>query len=380
MTKPNVIIFRDHLLNPSETFVLAQARNLQKFRPYYVGSRRVPGLRLPAKSTIVINNYGAPAKLLEVPFKLWGFAPIFFQRVMRLNPVLAHAHFGPDGALALPMIRKLQIPLIVTFHGYDATVKPEDAQPFYFSSHRMYFRRQEALKRETSLFIAVSKFVKSKLLEQGFPPNKIKVHYIGINVDEFRPDASISRDRTILFVGRLVEKKGCEYLIKAMNRVKAKFPDAELVVVGDGPLRASLEKLASQELQRFRFLGWQTPKQVRSWMNKARILCGPSITSRTGDTEGFGLVFAEAQAMELPVVGFNSGGIPEVIDHGSTGFLVPERDTQALAEMILRLLENSSLWEQFSKNSRERVCALFDLQKQTRKLEDLYTGVLQRNV
>ena len=378
MTKPRVIIFRDHLLNPSETFVRAQAKSLQNFNPFYVGIRRVPGLSLPAKSPVVINHFGAPAKFLEIPYRLWGFAPIFFNKVKRLNPELVHAHFGPDGALALPLIRKLQIPLIVTFHGYDATIKPEHAHPFYFNSHQIYFRRRETLKREASLFITVSNFLRSKLLDQGFPPDKIKVHYIGVDTDTIRPDPSISRGPTILFVGRLVEKKGCEYLIQAMNIIQENFTDAELVIAGDGPLRSSLERLASQEVKRYRFLGWQTPKQVQVWMNKAKVLCGPSITSRSGDTEGFGLVFAEAQAMGLPVVAFNSGGIPEAIDHERTGFLLPEGDSEGIAAGIIRLLENKPLWKEFSQNARERVCSQFDLQKQTRILENIYTAVLGR--
>lgn len=378
MTKPSVIIFRDHLLYPSETFVLAQAQSLQNFKPFFVGSRRVTGLDLPSNSTQVINRYGASAKMIEIPFKLWGFAPNFFHKIKRQNPVLVHAHFGPDGALAMTLSRKLQIPLMVTFHGYDATIKPEYANRFYFSGHRMYFRRREELMREAILFIAVSRFIKSKLLDQGFSPDKIRVHYIGIDVEMFRADASIMRDRTILFVGRLVEKKGCEYLIHAMNNVQAEFPDAELVIVGDGPLRSSLESLASEKLQRFRFVGWQSPEQVRGWMNRAIILCGPSITSGSGDTEGFGLVFAEAQAMGLPVVAFDSGGISEVVDNGRTGILAPEGDADGLASGIIRLLENDSLWKEFSQNARERVCSHFDLQKQTRKLEELYTEVLQR--
>jgi glycosyltransferase involved in cell wall biosynthesis len=104
-----------------------------------------------------------------------------------------------------------------------------------------------------------------------------------------------------------------------------------------------------------------------------------SIVAKAGDTETFGMVFAEAQAMGLPVASFAVGGIPEAVEHGVTGLLAPERDTDALANNIVTLLTDGSMWRRFSTAGQERVKRLFDLAKQTAKLEQIYDEVIQEH-
>lgn len=375
MSKPAVIIYRDRLLPPSETFVRNQAEALESFIPYYVGSRLVNGLPLPNERTIVANKGGWLGMSREVCVKLGILPPGFIQQVRNLNPALIHAHFGPDGVAALPLARNLQVPLVVTFHGYDATVKEEYARRSSYS-YWVYFRNKDRLKHEARLFIAVSEFIKGKLLEQGFPPEKIVVHYIGVNTEAFKSDPSVQRVPVVLCVGRMSEKKGCEYLIKAMAQVQAVMPDLELVIIGEGKLRRPLEELAAKLLRRYRFLGAQPPDIVKSWMNRALMLVAPSVTDSTGDSEGLPIVILEAQAMGLPVVSSIHAGIPEAVVQGETGFLASERDWKALAEYIMQLLRDESLWQRFSKKGQERVRNLFSLQKQAGVLEEIYKQVL----
>ena len=165
-----------------------------------------------------------------------------------------------------------------------------------------------------------------------------------------------------------------------MGKVQAAMPEVELVVIGDGLLRSSLEQQAKTSLRRYRFLGVQPPEIVRDWMHQAQVFCVPSITAKSGDSEGFGLVFTEAQAIGLPVVSNASGGITEAVKHGETGFLVAERDAEGLAAYILRLLEDRDLWQQFSCRGQERVRSVFDLHSQTKKLESIYDKVFQANI
>jgi colanic acid/amylovoran biosynthesis glycosyltransferase len=374
--RPAIAVYRDRLLPSSETFVLAQGESLRRFVPYYLGSRKVQGLPLPERRTLVVNGGGPVGKLGEAGHQLLGWAPAFARRVRKLDPVLVHAHFGPDGARALSLVRTLRVPLVVTFHGYDATIKDEYARRSFYS-HRVYIRRRETLKQEAKLFIAVSRFIRERLLEQGFPPEKVVVHHIGVDTEVFRPDPAVTREPVVLFVGRLVEKKGCEYLIKAMEQVQAARPEVELVVIGDGPLRSDLERLAQRTLRRYRFLGTQTPADVRAWMSRAMIFSVPSITAESGDSEAFGLVFAEAQAMGLPVVSFASGGVPEAVAHSETGFLVAERDWKGLAENIMLLLKSNTLCQKFGTAGRRRVRSLFDLRTQSDALETIYARVLR---
>lgn len=375
----SVIFFGGRLLPPSETFIRAQGESLQQFTPYYVGSRRVKGLSLPSNRTLVVNQGGLLGTAEEGLFKLLGTAPRFYQKVRQLNPVLIHAHFGVCGALALPLARSLKIPMIVTFYGLDATMKDEYAQRASIS-HRVYLRRRESLKKEVKLFIAVSEFIKEKLIEQGFPSDRIVAHYYGVDTKTFQPNPDIARERVVLFVGRLAEKKGCEYLIRSMAEVQAVMPDVELVVIGDGPLRFSLEEMATKLLHRHCFLGLQPPQVVQSWMNRALLLAVPSVTAATGDSEGLPTVVIEAQAMGLPVIGSVHAGIPQAVVHGETGFLAVERDWKKLAEYILQLLKEPTLWQRFSLNGQERVRKLFDLRKQTQVLEGIYEAVLGKEL
>ena len=290
--------------------------------------------------------------------------------------MLIHAHFGIDGTLVLPLKRWLNVPMLVTYHGLEELITDEFARRSYLT-HRLYLRRREALKREVQMFISVSNYSKENLLKQGFPENKIIVHYIGIDTDAFVLDPTLPREPIVLFVGRLVEKKGCEYLIRAMSRVQAVRPDVELVVIGDGVLRPSLELLAKENLQRYRFIGVQPPESVRVWMNRSKVFSVPSIVAKSGDAEGFGMVFAEAQAMGLPVVSFATGAIPEAVAHGEVGFLAAERNWEELAKHILLLFQEDTLWHRFSEFGPRRVQALFNLKNQTSKLEEIYEQVLR---
>ncbi|EAW35500.1 glycosyltransferase [Lyngbya sp. PCC 8106] len=378
-SKPAVILFNSLLLPPSQTFIRDPAEKLQQFNAYYVGSRRVQGLELPTERTLVINSGSFKGKIDEQIFKLSGFAPQLYRQIQRLNPVLIHAQFGLSGALMLPWIESLNIPLIVHYRGADATVKPEQSR--YISlNHWIYFNRLEALKQKTTLFLTVSKFIQKKLLENGFPPEKIRPHYHGVDINKFCPSPEIQREPIVLFVGRLTEKKGGEYLIKAMSQVQTEKPEVKLVIIGDGELRTKLETLAAQKLKNYQFLGTQPPETVRNWMNRSRILILPSITASQGDSEGLPNVVLEAQAMGLPVVSTYHAGIPEAIIHGETGFLTPEKDIKGLAEYSLQLLDNLELWQQFSQRGRTQVESNFNQDKQAAVLETIYQSILdQRN-
>jgi len=372
---PPVIFLTGLLLPPSETFIRAQGESLQAFTPYYVGSRFVKGLTLPEERTFAINEGGPLGNAREAAFKWSGFAPPLYQKIKQLKPALIHAHFGVCGTLALPVAARLNLPLIVTFYGLDATLKEEESKHDSLT-HRVYFRRLERLKRETQLFIGVSGFIRQKLLDQGFAPDRVIAHYYGVDTQLFQPDPTIPREPVVLFVGRLTEKKGCEYLIRAMAEVQKDYPDVELVIIGDGYLRSDLEAQAAQQLSRYKFLGLQPPAVVKQWMNRATLFVAPSVTAADGDAEGLPTVVVEAQSMGLPVVGSIHAGIPEAVLHGETGLLAPERDWQQLAKHILQILGDQALWQRFSVDGQERMRHHFDLPKQTRILEELYQKVL----
>lgn len=377
--KPRVIIYSDYLLAPSETFIHAQASALSEFEPVYAGSRRIPGLNLDGERIHILNpRENLWGKCRELRFKLTGFAPGFVERLGALRPALVHAHHGPNGLRALPIANRLKIPLIVTFHGSDVTVTDLRYQTATLG-FRHYLANKRKLKSSQALFLAVSKFVRRKLLEQDFAQEKVLVHYTGVDTKKFRP-ASTELQPVILFVGRLEESKGVQFLIRAAAEVQTQLPSVELVVIGDGSLRAALEEDARQQLRGCRFLGVRTSEEVCEWMNRASLVCVPSVTRRSGEEEGFGMVCAEAQAVGKPVVAFDSGGISEIVSHGRTGFLVPERDWRALAESILLLMRNPELRKRFGMSGRELVLREFDLERCTKRLEGFYTRIMANNL
>jgi len=375
----NLVIYRDELLGASETFILRQAEALREFRPVYVGLRTVEGLRVPAERCELLVGPGRLNRARRLFCEVFGPSERQAARVRALSPALIHAHFGPDATHAMPLARALGVPLLVTHHGYDVTT--EDHALARSPWLRFYLKRRARLYQSAALVLCVSRFVRDKAVRKGAPPHKTLVHYIGIDIAGFTPDASVARSDTVLFVGRLVENKGCEQLLHAMRLVQRSRPECRLVVIGEGPLRPRLEQTARQlALRHVSFLSTQPAGLVRHWMNRARVFSVPSVTVDSGASEGFGMVFAEAQAMGLPVASFETGGIPEAVVHGETGLLARERDTAGLAQNIIALLSDGSMWERFSEAGRRRARELFDIRRQTAALEDIYRAVLHHHV
>ena len=215
------------------------------------------------------------------------------------------------------------------------------------------------------------------MCSSDLPADRTIVHSIGVDVERFKPPGMMrAREKSVLFVGRLVEKKGCGTLIEAMVSVQRRCPAADLIVIGGGPLRADYEARAAELGLRCRFLGVQPAAVVRDRMSRASVFCVPSVVAASGDAEGFGMVFIEAQAMGLPVVSTLSGGIPEAVKNGETGLLVAERDSTALADAILRLMQDEELWQQYSLAGRNNVVSHFNLAQQTGRLENLFEQLL----
>jgi colanic acid/amylovoran biosynthesis glycosyltransferase len=368
-----VLIYRDFLLPASETFIVSQASALERHRPLLVGRRRVAGLDLAGLDWLTVNRDGPLGRARETLHRLGLTPPATVRAIRSRGPQLMHAHFGPDGLNALPLKRRLGIPLIVTFHGYDAYQGAEDAA----AGHRRYLKRRLMLNDHADCIVAVTRHMERHLISLGFSEHKIRQHYIGIDTSKFTPGGVADREPTVVAVGRLVEKKGFADLIQAMPAVRESLPAARLVLIGAGPLEPELRELAHNvgpgvvEL-----LGHQPPAEVAHWMQRARVVAVPSVTARSGDSEGTTMTVLEGMASGLPAVGTRHGGIPEVVLDGETGYLVDEHDPGGLARGIIAVLEDESRWERLSTQARAHVERHFDLHRQTRRLEEIYDSVL----
>lgn len=375
----SVVIFREELLPVSETFIAAQATALQHYAPVYVGltpARR--SLKLDGPKALLAKSPGRLARWRAKAYRHHPYAPGFHRSIKELRPDLIHAHFSIDGTSALGLQDHLKVPSIVTLHGYDVSTRRDEWERGMRG--RRYLARLPKLFHQTSRFLCVSDAIRHHAIRAGFPQEKLVVHYTGVDCGQFTPLESDKRDPAlIIFVGRLVEKKGCEYLVRAMGMMAAHrelSTPARLVVIGDGPLRQDLKALSRLLNVNAQFLGAQPFEVVREWIGKARVLCNPSVTAADGDSEGFGMVFTEAQAMGTPVVSSHHGGIPEAVCDGKTGLLAPERDVTTLASHLHRFLTDNAFWQSCGCRATSWVRQRFDLHKQTRELERIYEEVV----
>jgi glycosyltransferase involved in cell wall biosynthesis len=373
---PQVIVFRERIIAPSETFIVEQAQALRRYRPVLAGLRRiVPSLDHDLPEELLSKRAGLRGKVAANLYRALPLGHSFYRRLSEFSPSILHAHFATDAAMALPIADALHLPLVVSLHGFDVT-SSEEAH-CKTSSGRYYLAHRPNLLARASAFLCVSRFIREAALRAGFPQEKLYLHYTGVDCERFRPSRVPRDPNLILFVGRLVEKKGCEYLLRAMALVQQQHPHAHLEIIGDGLLRTQLEALAATLNLNAVFRGVQPPAEVQRSMSRARILCNPSVTASSGDSEGFGMIFAEAQALGTPVVSTQHGAIPEAVSHGVTGILCPEREPGPLAEALLIFLTEDAVWSATSEQAAAWVRSHFDIAVQTKKLETIYDACLE---
>jgi glycosyltransferase involved in cell wall biosynthesis len=368
----NIGIYRRVFPLKSEAFIKEQTRNLLRYQPTFITNTLVNEIPFQNISLSQSDFLGIKQSLF-----LLTRSPRLLKQSSHLKKIdLIHAHFGPDGVYAMAVAEKLQIPFLVTFHGYDITISRKALwRKGKFLYYQLLFHEEE-LKRKAAAFIAVSQFIRSKLLEKNYPEEKIIQHYIGVDTAKFSPGKRAD-ERYILCVGRHTQKKGIDTLLRAFAQVADKHPDVSLIQVGTGALTNELHTLVKTLglEQRVRFLGAQTHETVLDLMRGAEIFALASQTAENGDCEGLPIVINEASACGIPVVSTKHSGIPEAILDGETGFLVAEKDDLTLAQKLNIILCDPALGEKMGRQGREFVCEKFDLFKQTLKLEAIYDSL-----
>jgi glycosyltransferase involved in cell wall biosynthesis len=370
-----VALLRHQLFKPSEVFITEQARAFRRFAPLLVG-RELEGTPDEEVPYHVPQNAGHVQRLNYV---LRRDPALFFPALRLHEPVLVHAHFGVEAVYGMEIAERLGVPLVTTFHGFDATLSTPKLLASRKPSWINYVLKRRELSRRGTLFICVSEFIRSRLLSLGFPEARTRVHYIGVDSADFEASAPPDPERpVVLHVARLVEKKGTAYLLEAFAAIREKHPQASLVIVGDGPLRERLTRHAEELalVDRVVWVGAAQHSVVRSWLRQASVFCLPSCTALNGDSEGLPISLLEANASGVAVVATRHAGIPEAVVDGSTGLLVGERDAAALAEALDALLSSESQRKAFGERARQMTQERFDLFRQTRALEQLYEGVL----
>jgi len=356
--RAHVLVYRDRLVPRSEAHFLRRLYiGFEHLSPLWVGRRRDAGLSELGADPLLLGGHGLRGIAERFLFKQFGRLPSV-PDLRDWRPLLVHAHFGRGGALALPIARALRIPLVVTFHGGDAT-KDKNYRRHWLPT--IFERRLAAVQREAALFICVSDFIRAELIRRGFPPEKLRVLHLGVEPPADPEPAAALPSRYVLFAGRLVEKKGAGYLIEAMRRLEAAGRDLQLVVVGNGPALAELKRRAAP-LGNVCFHGWMPNAELRRWMRGALAVCVPSVV-------------IEAMAEGAVVVGSRHAGIAEAIEHEWTGLLVPPQDSDAIAATLLRLIDEPGLRRDLGAHARAAAAEHFDAMTQSRRLEKLLLDV-----
>lgn len=377
-----VLVYRSDLLGLSETFVLKQVAALKRWKAKFHCERVLPnGLSLEGMGRPVeLPGNGSLQNFIYRMSRLLGI-PYYpgVVKARKSGASLVHVHFATDAVDAWPQLRMLHVPMLVTLHGYDITTTAR-----WWKSGKAAFRRRFYPHRLIRMandpnvhFLAVSEFIKRRAIGFGIPGEKIIVAYTGIDTDFFRPTSMkvSQRPRRVLYVGRLVEKKGVSILVDAFSGLLATCPDAELVVAGDGPLRASLQQKAAHLGTSVRFTGSLTPVQVREEMHQARVFVLPSITAANGDSEGFGMVLLEAQASGLPVVTSALEGAHEGIVEDVTGYAFPPGDAARLQAILKDIIDDSAQLDAMSAAAIRFVNSRYSIQQCTGMLEDIYDAI-----
>jgi colanic acid/amylovoran biosynthesis glycosyltransferase len=309
------------------------------------------------------------------PFVFWRRA-FSLDQLRRTVPFLpprsydiCYCPFAQDARRAL-RFRRLGVltgKLAVAFRGSDVT--------------RYLAQRGSGVYRRVfqngDLFLPVCQAFARRIEQLGCPPGRIRVHHTGINLGRFpyRPrQVVIGHPVRVVTVGRLVEKKGIEYALHAVRQLTDHGLDVQYEIIGDGPLRQRLGQQVEQLnlASRVRFAGWQTHAQVLQALERAQILIAPSVRAADGDEEGIPNVLREAMAGGLPVISTHHSGIPELISDGVNGYLVPERDSQTLADRIRHLAGTPETWPRLTAAARQRV-----EKDDIEQLNDRFTELLQ---
>jgi glycosyltransferase involved in cell wall biosynthesis len=384
-TAPVVGCYCATFLKPEMWHIYRQIKALQRVSPFVIAQKRENSALFPFDRIDVVPK---PAlhflrrfwfrQLRDKPWQISGGELRALTNVLeRSNARLLHIYFGHIAVHLLPLIRAWKYPSIVSFHGADVMVDMN--KPGYREATRQML---DAVK----LILVRSESLRDAVIELGCEKGKIEVQRTGIPVDEFPfrerdfPPSDGAGDWRLVQAGRLIEKKGLPVTLRAFSTFLKRYPNATLTIAGEGPLLGYLQELAGDLKidNRVSFTGFISQEQLRDLYYGSHIFTHPSETGSDGNQEGIPNSMLEAMASGLPVFATDHGGIPEAIEHGMSGVLVPERDDEELAWALLNAVEDRHFLSQVARNGAEVVGEKFDLRVQARRLEDIYLRMIGR--
>jgi len=376
---PAVACYCATFLKPEMWHIYRQITAVERVSPVVIAQKRENSGRFPFDKIDIVPK---PAlhflrrfwfrQLRDKPWQISGSELRALLDVLENTGVrLLHIYFGHIAVHLLPLIRAWKNPSIVSFHGADVMVDMNK------SAYREATRQMlDAVK----LVLVRSESLRHAVVDLGCDEKKIEVQRTGIPLDEFPfrernfPSSDGGGEWRLVQAGRLIEKKGLPVTLRAFASFLKRYPNATLTIAGEGPLLGHLQELA-RELKidnRVSFTGFISQKQLRDLYYASHIFLHPSETGPDGNQEGIPNSMLEAMASGLPVFATEHGGIPEAIEHGISGVLVPERDEKELAWALFNAVEDRHFLSRVARSGAEVVGENFDLRMQARRLEDIY--------
>lgn len=307
-----------------------------------------------------------------VKFQVLTF--IFFNLVYSLRKLkdmdIIHVQWPiPNGLGALFLKKIYRIPYINTIHGEEV----------YLSKRYHTLFALKRLVNNSTKTITNSSATRNSCLENGLEKRKIDIIPFGVDVNFYRPLEANKNENIfqVLSVGYLIERKGFEYLIKAIQEVLKKHVNVRLTIVGSGPLEKMLKYLIKKlELKdNVKIMKNISDEELLHLYNFSDLFVLPSIVDSQGNTEGLGVVLLEAMACGLPVIGSDVGGIPDIIQDNETGLLVTQKESLELSGAILNLIENENLRKKLAINGYNRVRWKFSWEKIAEKYLKVYNSI-----
>lgn len=329
---------------------------------------------LPREKISVLDNSSSQLLFRYVwPRWLKGLWRVFREvRRQEIEHILV-GQVLPVGTIALLFKRVLGTPYTVMTHAMDITIPfgPEGS-----------LRKQRLIMKVLAgadAVTTVSAYTKKQLTDLGVPENKIELVYPCPHVSKASPGSrldvahGLTGKKIVLVVARLVERKGIDTAIEAMALVSKRHDDAQLIIIGEGNDKERLQRIVKHnELDdQVTFVGGVSPEELAAWYDRCDLLVMPSRELSSRDVEGFGIVFLEAGVFGKPVIGGNSGGVPDAIVDGETGFLVDPRSREELAHRITQILDDPLLAQRLGEAGRKRVQEQFQWPVQVHKIEKL---------
>jgi len=363
--------------------IYRQITGLQRVRPAIIAQKRENPEQFPFSNIDIVPKPASHflrriwfRQICNKPWQIGSHERRAITAILdRDRAELLHIFFGHIAVHLLPLIRVWPKPTVVSFHGADVLVDM-DKRAYRQAAKEMLATVTRVFVRSTSLQRAV--------VELGCDESKIDVVRTGIPLEEFpfrERDFPENGEWRFLQASRLVQKKGIATTLHAFTNFLQQFPKATLTIAGEGPMLAELKELTRRLKigDQVVLPGFLRPEKLRELYYASHIFLHPSETGSDGNQEGIPNSMLEAMATGLPVFATEHGGIPEAIDNGVTGILVPERDHEALSRALLDAIGDRLLLMRLARNGANAVARKFDQRGQIRQLEEIYLGMVGKS-